>query len=289
MTQGINPSAQSMAVEGLSSAGSRDGSRLFGSGFLLVFVVLSLAAIGLNTAVSYLQLHFKKSPVPMRGKLQEIPEVLGDWVQVAREDTLEPDMLSALGTDQYLFCAYVNSRKLGKKPEEIRQDFAPKSIKAKKLLLNGSAYRGRDPSAVLVVALTYYTGKADTVAHIPERCYVGDGFDPEETKDRMWALKGRSSALPVRSIVFRPQDREKSAGYNVAYFFNVNGKYSCDSLDVRGELQNLFNRYGYYAKVEMMCIHQDPGKAEEAMKDFLVPLLPQVEAVLPDWSRYKSR
>ncbi len=287
MTQGINSSTAAITNGNILSDVPRERSGLFASrGFLLVFLVLSLAAIGMNTAISYLQLHFKKSPVPMRGSFQQIPEVLGSWVQVAREDTLEPDMLSALATDQYLFCAYVNSRKLGKSAEQIRQDFAGKSLKEQRDVLNGAAYRQRDPSAVLVVALTYYTGKADTVAHIPERCYVGDGFDPEVTEDKEWGL---NRGLYVRRIVFRNQGRAQSVPYNVAYFFNVNGKYTCNSLDVRAELQNLFNRYGYYAKVELMCIHPEPEKAEAAMKDFLAPLLPRVESVLPDWSQYKSR
>ncbi|MGA2497423.1 MAG: exosortase-associated EpsI family protein [Tepidisphaeraceae bacterium] len=287
MTQGINPGAPAMTNGNVSPVLARAPGGLFASrGFLMVFAVLLVAAIGMNTAVSYLQLHFKKSPVPMRGSFQQIPEVLGPWVQVAREDTLEPEMLNALATDQYLFCAYVNSRKLGKTIEQVRHDFAGKSLKEQKEVLNGAGYRQRDASAVLVVALTYYTGKADTVAHIPERCYVGDGFDPEATEDQEWGL---NRGLYVRRIIFRNQDKARSVPYNVAYFFNVNGKYTCNSFDVRGELQNLFNRYGYYAKVELMCIHPEPEKAEAVMKDFLAPLLPKVEAVLPDWSQYKSR
>ncbi len=222
----------------------------------------------------------------MRGSFTTVPEVLGPWVQVAREDTLDAEMLSALATDEYLFCTYVNSRKLGKSPEAIRKEFAGKSMKEQKDLVNGPGYRQRDPSAVLSVALTYYTGKADTVAHIPERCYVGDGFDPEYTEDVLWGL---NRDIKVRRILFRNQASARSLPYNVAYFFNVNGKYTCDSLGVRAELQNLFNRYGYYAKIELMCIHPEPQAAETAMKSFLAELLPKVEAALPDWAAYRSR
>ena len=35
---------------------------------------------------------------------------------------------------------------------------------------------------MLTVGITYYTGLVDTVAHIPERCYVANGFE-QVTKD----------------------------------------------------------------------------------------------------------
>ena len=36
------------------------------------------------------------------------------------------------------------------------------------------------PQAVINVGLTYYTGMVDTVSHIPDRCYIADGFEPSE-------------------------------------------------------------------------------------------------------------
>ena len=263
----------------------RSDRRLFASpGFVTVSIVLLLAAVSLNASVSFLRLHFKKLPVPMRGSFQEIPETIGPWIQVAREDTLDADLLTALGTDQYLFCSYINSRKLGKTPDAIRKEFAGKSLlEQRELLLK---YRQQAPGSVLSTTFTYYTGKADTVAHIPERCYVGDGFDPEFTEDKEWGL---NRGLYVRRIVFRNQDKANSVPYNVAYFFNVNGKYTSDSLDVRAELQNLQNRYGYYAKVELMCVNPDRDEAVAVMKSFLAEALPKVEKALPDWSQYKSR
>ena len=286
MTQGINPGAPAISGDSMPSVSPREPGRLFASrGFLMASIVLLLAAVGLNTSISYLQLHFKKAPVPMRGTfVEKIPEILGKWVQVAREDTLEADMLSALATDQYLFCSYLNSSKLGKTPEAIRKEFAGKSMKEQKALL--TRYRQQEASAVLTVGLTYYTGKADTVAHIPERCYIGDGFDPRELKTEKWGL-GRD--LDVRYITFESQTTANAPPCNVAYFFHVNGKYTCDSLEVRAELQNLRNRYGYYAKVETMCVHPDREVAARAIQDFLAQVLPKVEAVLPIWSEYRSR
>src|SRR6185295_1556 len=96
-----------------------------------------VAAIGLNLTVSYLRLHFRKEPVPMRiaaggTAWSTIPQRVGDhWVQLPQGESLGEDLLKALGTDQYLFVNYVNARAVGggKTPEEIRSEFGAKSPK----------------------------------------------------------------------------------------------------------------------------------------------------------------
>ena len=49
-------------------------------------------------------------------------------------------------------------------------------------------YKGKLDRAIISFAVTYYTGKADTVAHIPERCYTADGFQPTEIQTVRWNL-----------------------------------------------------------------------------------------------------
>src|SRR5947207_10232034 len=86
------------------------------SGFLIAAAVLLAAAIGLNASVQFMQLHFKKEAVPLRISFTDpkaMPTVMGPWVQVAREDTLDADMLTSLATNEFLFCYYVNSKELG--------------------------------------------------------------------------------------------------------------------------------------------------------------------------------
>jgi hypothetical protein len=261
---------------------------LFASrGFVAAFVVLLVAAGGLNFAASYLQLHFRKEPVPMRVSFTTegaLPVRLGNWVQVLREETLSPDLLAALATDQYFFGTYLDAGKLGQTPEQLRQEFADKSPADQKGLVG--QYRQRNPHAVLEVACTYYTGKADTVAHIPERCYVGDGFDPVNPEKVRWGL---DRDLYARYISFENKRNVRAPLYNVAYFFYVNGGLTDDSFTVRTQLQDLFNRYGYYAKVELLCVSPDREQAALAMQDFLGQALPKIEADLPDWSQWSGR
>lgn len=275
---------------------SRD--RQFGKrNFIIVAVVLLLAAVGLNAAVSFLQLHFKKEPVPMRASFKDaMPLVIGDWVQVARDENLPPDLKAALGTDEYLFCSYVKASAFGRKPEELRKEFEGKDLKQQQGLLHkmrSDAAHAKTASAahgILSVSLTYYTGKADTVAHIPERCYIGDGFETAGSANEQWTLADGRRAQGVRRLTFENATGAQLHKSHVAYFFHVNGRYEHDSLAVRAQLQDLFAKHGYYAKVELRMdtpLAEDP-RAWEAMRDFLSVGLAPVEAALPDWSQYAA-
>jgi hypothetical protein len=67
--------------------------------------------------------------------------------------------------------------------------------------------------------------------------------------------------------------------------FNTNGQYQNDPLVVRQVLQNLMQRYGYYAKIEMMNIGEDKVGSEKGMRDFLSVARPQIESCFPDWNK----
>jgi len=256
-------------------------------GFLLAAAILLVAAIGLNASVQFLQLHFKKEPVPLRKAFTDpepIPVILGPWVQVAREEVLDADMLASLATNEFLFCHYVDSSRFGKTPQQIQKDFAGKPLKQQREDVDH--LMREHPSGVVQFYLTHYTGKADTVAHIPERCYVGSGFDPLNPESETWTINGKP--LPVRHISFQHQTAAQRA-CDVVYFFNTNGHYESDSLMVRATLQNLFARYGYYTKVEMMCGTPKRELSQPAMKDLLGRVLPYFEAALPDWKQYEGK
>jgi len=257
------------------------------TGFLIAAAVLLAAAIGLNASVQFLQLHFKKESVPLRISFTDakaMPQVLGPWVQAAREDTLDADMLASLATNEFLFCYYVNSAALGLTPHDVQKMMEHKNVLEQKQIL-GQLQR-RKPTAILQFTLAYYTGKADTVAHIPERCYVGDGFDPINPATEKWQVGDRN--LEVRHITFENQTGVRGL-YNVAYFFHTNGHFESDSLKVRATLQNLFARYGYYSKAELMCVSSDRAASQQAMTDFLSHALPAFETALPDWKQYQGK
>lgn len=300
-----NNSETGVAIDSSAGGGGGGGAQasmvraIFGDKrFNIVFVTMLIAACGLLLAVEKMKIHFRKNAVPIRIALKSgISPQLGDWVQVMREDELSEDLLVALDTNEYLFCTYINARALSKTPDQIRKEFSGKSTSECQKLVG--QYRSSKPEAVLSTAFTYYTGKADTVAHIPDRCYLGEGFESRLNREEVWRIGNDNGSspekplleMPIRYITFESETTSGAMNlpYNVAYFFSVNGEYTCDSQRVRLRLQDLFNRYGYYSKMEMMCASPDREKAAAAMREFLLSALPSFEACLPDWSQYRNR
>lgn len=253
--------------------------------FIIVGGILLISAISLNAASQFMQLHFQKLPVPLARDFKTIPSHLGHWVQVSTDEPLEPDMEHVLGATNYVFRDYVDDRKV---PGSRLAEFKDKSFHERQELL--ARLQHEYPDAVVNVGLTYYTGMVDTVAHIPDRCYIADGYEPSSYKILSWsAFEGRPGRDPqhddVRYINFEDQVAARnSEACNVAYFFQANGGYTSDPIGVRIRLQDLRQRYGYYAKVELKTVMENPDASARIMNDFLTSALPEIEKCLPDWN-----
>ena len=281
--------------------------------FLVATAVLALAAVGLNAATEAMQVYFKKQPVALRARLDDdksgVPEQLGDWVMVSEQNALDPDVQHSLGTKDFVFRAYVNTAAV-----------PPELLAALKPTLNNPDQAGPRqaiitkiqevaPQAVLSLNVTYYTGMVDTVTHIPERCMVADGYEPKNPQTVMLAAGARDDGSPrqiaAQFSTFEDQTGRGRTNRHVAYFFHCNGGYEPNPVAVRVKLQNLFERHGYYAKVELMS--DEPArvttsspaelearraasseKVKAAMADLLAQAMPSVERCLPDWKAVKS-
>jgi hypothetical protein len=262
--------------------------------FLLAFVVLLVAALTLNATTQFLKLHFKKLPVPLARPLNDVPNKLGSWVCISK-DQLSEDVEQELNATEYIMRFYV--RRSALMPEEL-QSFEGKDYdqRLKKLNELRAQYKGDLDKSIISLAVTFNTGKADTVAHIPERCYTADGYEPTDSKTEDWDV-GTTQAMPnhqpghldVRYISFDDQTGRNHVKKNVAYFFHVNGHYESNPAYVRGELANLFAKYGYFAKVELMVQTDDRDMAAESMRDFLHSALPEIEQCWPDWKKISAQ
>ena len=254
-------------------------------GFLLAVGILSVSAVGLNVAVSALQLHFKKQPVPLALELTTIPKQLGPWLQVTQDEPLDHATQEMLGTDLYVFRDYVDTRRLTK--AEIAQFDGKDSGWRKQFALQLQRSR---PDAVINCAVTYYTGMVDTVAHIPERCYVADGYQPAGHDVLTWDLgpgfagNDGGHKLQVEAISFEDQTTAGRETKRVAYCFFANGQWECDSVAVRERLQDLRAVHGFYSKVELMTVIPDAERSNQVMADFLRSALPAVRKCYPDWN-----
>jgi hypothetical protein len=253
--------------------------------FVVVAMILLVAAVGINGTTQYLKLHFKKLPVPMARPLTQIAERAGPWVQVSLDEPFAHDFEEVLGTKQYCFRDYVDSRLVSR--DELAA-FKDKTNSQRRDL--AARIRETRPQAVVNLGVTYYTGMVDTVAHVPDRCYVADGYEPTTYQTPRWdVLKDRPGDKMVRFIVFEDQTPgRRSVSRNVAYFFHSNGEYTNDPVEVRKSLANLRQRYGYYMKVEVQTLALPADQSQRVMNEFLTWILPEIEKSLPDWQTLMS-
>jgi len=261
--------------------------------FVAALAVLLMAAFTLNAATGYLRLYFKKQPVEPSRQLDSVPLHIVDgknnplWECISRDEALPDDLAQTLGTERFIFRDYVDMNARGVKSEvETFRAKGGRDARDSKALLD--QIRREHPEAVVNLAVTYYTGKADTVAHIPERCYIADGYEPTESEDKTWVVNSprsnwedKEGKIPVRFISFEDQAGASQVTRNVAYFFHCNGHYDSNPAAVRMRLQNLFEKYGYYLKVEVMVQWKERDKAAPIMVRFLSDVLPEIEKSFP--------
>ena len=252
----------------------------------VVGCILLVGAIGLNGAVASLKLSFKKLAVPLRAPVQTIPAEIGPWVQVSPEVRFSPEIEAELNSLDYIDRWYVDLRKAD---ADVRREWEAATVKdaALKGRLQANVMKN-DPFGAVKMHVVYYTGGVDTVPHIPDRCMVAGGFDPTGKSVARLDL-GDGRTMDASFVQF-----EQHAGYDrpqtlsIAYFFQVNGDYEWDAITgVRKRLQNLFEKYGYFAKIECMTASPETAAApaQAAIGDFLHFALPAVERVLPDWQQ----
>ena len=204
-------------------------------------------------------------------------------------------MEAALKTKEYIFRDYVDTAVIGKSETAtlIKETGEQREQHVARLRTE------YPPQTFIRLGVTFNTGLVDTVTHIPENCYVASGYQPTS-----WEVKyatcgvlpdGTPRNVSYRYINFEDQTGADRVGCRVGYLFSVDGQYENSPYAVRTKLQNLFERYGYYAKVEMMTSQplRDSSKTSSAsdaatvaaMNDCLTALLPQLERCLPDWKQ----
>lgn len=279
--------------------------------FLAVVAVLFIGAVTINGAAQSMKLHFRKEAVGLRtpqNSLAPLPTEIGDWIAVPETHVIDADTVHELQTDKYLFRRYVNVKAtdaagaLITSPEKVR---GLEQLSDRQRREEIERISKRNPAALISLAITYYTGKVDTVPHVPDRCYVADGYQPSVYLVEPWDLGQLPDKTPrqvkVRFIDFSDQTSRGATNRCVTYFFHANGKYEEDPLQVRRRLQNLFERYGYFAKIECMTVlpvrqeSDQRGKATDrelaasSMKKFLTAALPELEKLLPDWDAVKKQ
>ncbi|HEX8916416.1 MAG TPA: hypothetical protein VF796_28955 [Humisphaera sp.] len=277
--------------------------------FLLVAGFMLVAAIGFNAAIW--GWNYQKKPLALRvpaldDRSAGLPkEIAGRWISVVPDQPLSDDIKKALGTDQYLNREYADLSAAGTLAPELKSGDPARVQQAV------ASLRQLKPEAVVRVHMAYYTGLVDTVAHIPDRCMVADGYEPVAggTEVRQGPSRPRAdgTVAPVSyrfttfdDVTGRTEDKKYTR--HVAYLFHVNGQYEANPNQVRARLANLLETHAYYIKVELMTYEparsNGPGgdKLPERIREsarsidaLYADLLPEVERMLPDWTAATAR
>jgi hypothetical protein len=261
-----------------------------GSGFIVAIAILFVSAVTLNVAFGWLNLTFTKVAVPLAKPLASIPKQMGPWLQVSKDEPLDKEVQDALATTHYIFRDYVDTRLVSK---SVLAEFDGKGSNERKALVG--RLQMVQPDAVVNLAVTYYTGLVDTVAHIPERCYVADGFQPSTFETVNWnvgplvvangpTLGEAHPKLQLRFINFEDQTGAGRVTRRVAYCFFTDGHFESDPVGVRTTLADLRTKHGFYSKIELMTIIPDHDRCERVLSDFLTSAMPEIQKCYPDWN-----
>ncbi len=268
-------------------------------GFLVVAAILLAACVGLHMTVAAMKLSFQKQPVELQRPLDMLPRQIGPWMMLGQDEVMPAEIEHALGTKDYIQRRYFDTRLIEKtdmdKPLAKMTDSERDGVIEK-------VFR-RKPESLISIHMAYYTNKVDTVAHVPERCMSGGGFDPKNPSTVKLNVfpdrPDRPAGLNVKYIDFyqrEPQGAMVSDGFrervlNVAYFFQVNGAYESESVTgARKRLQSLSEKFAYYCKIELSTqLDPESGKASRTMEDFLRHAMPQIEKCLPDWKAVSGK
>jgi exosortase len=238
---------------------------------VLTVVVVAAGAFGVTTRV--LQLHFQKDPVLLAVPINRLPTDLGPWRSVGADRPLAPDVQSTLGTNQYVFREYLDTRVLGAATiEGLRRRSDGQSAAA--------ALAASRPNASVHLSLTYYTGRVDSVSHIPERCYVGGG-EASSVQSVQTRLIVAGRPMDLRLVTIDAPRQTPGAIHYVAYCYRVNGRQESETWRVRRSLLNVFAREAWYAKIEVATPVADADQAALVLSDFLSFASPEIERRLP--------
>ncbi len=210
--------------------------------FIACLALLLTCALGLQGAVKALGYYLRKEPLPLQSVLDDLDERKLEPYKVQHKIKIEnDDIVAELGTEDY-----------------IRWVFEDSTVKS------------NDPTRIIEMFITYYTGDPDAVPHIPDRCILGSGGIIESARNttiKVPDCQAMEDTVPVRILDVVKVDRADVSedGMLVVYFFSVNGDFHCRRNRVRHRLNALTDRYAYFSKVEFYVRGGGADREEKAL------------------------
>ncbi len=248
-----------------ATAARRPWWRVPSARFWVCLAILAGMAAGMRSVETLLGVWFRKEELPLKRPLSQF-----DAGRLGPRYTRDPasDLLPALPEDQVL--------SLGTR--EYLQIVLADTTRRSDL----------DPASRATVFVTYYTGQPDKVPHVPEDCWIAAGAERvgvETVKVPVAGVGATQDEVPVRVVLFRTRRPEGAAEGGLAtvmYVFLTNGGFATTRDEVRWALtRDLFQRYAYYAKVELSFSSAAGVRAgRDASLAALPPLLERLLPVL---------
>lgn len=226
--------------------------------YLACVAVLVLGIVGMSAIERALGFVLKKEPLPANAPLTTLAfESLTPYEVVETFRIEDPALLMSLGTEDYIQWVLQDTR------------------------------RGpTDPTYQVLLFVTYYA-LPDRIPHVPEECYLGNGFQRLAADSVSFGIpaEGGSQTVKGRCLVFsRSQSSvwSQSEQIPVVYLFRVNGEYAANRDEARLALnKNMFGRASYFSKVELVFNRGSTPVTKElaqaAAQDILALVLPVLE------------
>lgn len=194
--------------------------------FVLAVSMLGMAIVLGGPVGDWLGFSRSKQPLPLRKPLSQLHAASLAPYEVVERTSLPPAMVEALGTSEYL-----------------------------KWTLRDTSLSAQDPLRFADVFVTYYTGGDQLVPHVPDECYLGNGYEPAEAhKNLSLELFGPSQEVlrvPIRVCTFRRTSVFQGRQHTVVYTFFANGGFVATRTGVRLRVQNPTSKFAYFSKVEV--------------------------------------
>ena len=178
--------------------------------------------------------------------------------RVTERATLDPVVIDALGTDQYI-----------------------------QWTLKDTSLASGDPLHDVQLFVTYDTGGQNLVPHVPDECRLGAGYQPARPhENRDIALDGASigADVPLRVCTFVKTAVFQRDEQTVVYLFHSNGSFAATRDAVRILFNDPRDRFGYFSKVEISFPNASREESVKGAAKLLSKFLPVLVADhLPDF------
>jgi hypothetical protein len=230
---------------------SQPSVRFWTTPFVVAVVVLGLAAVLAGPVAAKLDLRHSKLAMPLRKPLGELNDALIAPYSVVQRHTLDPEMIDALGTDQYLSWS-----------------------------LEDTSVEANSPVRYCRLFVTYDTGGENLVPHVPDECLLGAGYQPAQAHENRDIVVPKvpsfGNALPVRVCSFIKTAVFNREEVSVVYTFFVNGEYTATRNGVRLLINDPRNKHAFFSKVEASfwaASREQNVQAAGKLFDRLLPIL----------------